>query len=197
MPSADGRHSALAVAHAEEPDFLGWPVASIRVLRALHHGPGRVLYGEPRWMDTPEVEAASADLGEPITYPAARNGCRWLVDGGYRWTRGDDDNIQFAEENVFAGKTVQRLTRTGQEWARISFEAVAAGDHSLEPAATAKPPDPQTPLWRVLYDDGYALVIAANASAAITLFEQYTAEEAHRAEPIDTGEPVVLSWTLG
>ena len=184
----------MALAHQEDPDFEGWPLASIRVLRALAIAEGRTLYGEPGWIDTAEVEAASDALGEPITYPAARNGCRWLVDGGYRWTRGDADNIEFAEETAFLGRCVQRLTEVGRRWAAISFELLPWGQTGSV-LGDRQPPDPVTPLWRVLTDTAEVLVIAADAPAAIALYEQTTGEDAHRAEAVDTTAPLVVGWS--
>lgn len=177
-------------------DFKDWPAAAIRVLRALH---------PVEWRDTEQVMAESARMGEKISYATARGGVNWLIRGTHRWVMDDPERLTFAEESVRGGLSIQRLNRTGARWAALSFElypvargrlaAAAREEDEPQEAIERPPPDPITPLWRVLTDHAEVLVIAATAQAAIALYERETGEQAHRAVGVDTVAPLVLGWS--
>jgi hypothetical protein len=174
----DHQSTELTRAH-DAQGFEHWPLAAIYTLRAM----GSV--GGNQWMDTVEVQEASQVIGRTLSYPAARNGIRYLV------------NTWDAEESVRDLWSIQRLTPKGRQRAARSFALFPAERKDREISVIEKlPPDPVTPLWRILYDEGEVLVIAADRQAALALFESETGEDAHRAEPVDTTAPVVLTWTL-
>lgn len=178
----------LGRVHLARPEFDHWPIAAVRVLRAMAEG---------KAMDTPAIEARSAELGEPITYSTARGGVRFLV-GGWRYS----DKETLAREwgsGPPKAVAIQQLTAAGVRRANLSLSLYpprprVEGVPERSPAPSA-PPDPSTPLWRVLTDTAEVLVIAASAPDAIALYEQETGESAHRAVAVDTTAPVVLGWS--
>jgi hypothetical protein len=180
-------------AHDEHREFRDWPKSAIAVLRAMWSG---------EWMDTEQIEEESRILGERITYASARGGARWLVSDAhpsyYRRNRYKSGRGIYAEESARRGRAIQRLTPRGKELAALSLRIFPARDTPIEVAGDAErsPPDPVTPLWRVLHDHGETLVIAADRQAALALFERETEEVPSRAEPIDTSAPMLLNWTM-
>ena len=186
----DHQSTELTRAHDRDADFEVWPRAAIYSLRALAQAePGA-------WMDTEEVEEASSRIGRNLHYASARGGIRFLVASPHDWKYRNPERVPAAEEGGYRGRrgrAVQRLTEEGWRLAARSFEIFPLGQEDGEVAE--RPPDPVTPLWRVLHDAGEVLVIAATAPAAMILFEQETGEDAHRAEAVDTAAPMVLDWT--
>lgn len=178
-------------------EFGALRFVGLRVLRALADG---------ATLNTYEVMEAAGPVDGPMTYQQARLGCRnlldYLADGELReWgTWRDDVAGAIAIESVSGrGRSLTTLTALGLELAATSMKLVGpTADDELagapEPIAE-RPPEPRTPLWRVLWDHGEVLVIAATAQQAIALYEGETGEQASRAEPVDTTAPLVLGWS--
>lgn len=172
------RRTELGLAHDKHSEFNRWPIASLRVLRALGAG-------DP--MDTYEIMEASEILGEKITYPATRAGIVFLAYGPM-WMRGCWD--AFAENDA----STTWLNQRGKELAALSLK-IYPPRQRIEPEIESLPPDPITPLWRVLSDTSETLVIAASVTDAIAIYETQTHREAYRAIAVDTSAPCVLGWS--
>jgi hypothetical protein len=179
--------NALLLAHGLE--FDDWPAAAVYALRCLHGG---------EWMDAFRVVEVAEVLGLPVSYSSARGGTRWLAGECGPWV---EDRTIFAtfplvEQRTRNSRRTARLTASGRNWADLSFQRYPADLKPLvEPRTYGPPPDPVTPLWRVLGDGTTYLVIAGDAQEAMQLVEtEHEGEIASRAIAVPTDDPLILGF---
>jgi hypothetical protein len=168
--------------------FLDWSRSALRVLRAMASG---------EVMDTAAIEDAARALEGRLSYQGVRGGVRELARDR-RWVYNPgSDSYELAKVEplleMWGGKTaegaacyVQQLTERGVELAKLCLE-LAPPEREVEPAEV-EPPEPVTPLWRVLCDDGERIVVAASRARAVEL----AGERAIRAESVDTAVEQVV-----
>lgn len=186
-------------------EFKGWSLNALRVLRTLADG---------ATLNTPQIEERARAMGMHLSYQTARQGCRWLLDnvdkpppkGWYcRYAGREYGTWQEPVEGAFAiesiertpkgayGKSLITLTELGQGLAARAVELLGVdGEEPLEPPAAPRPtipPDPLTPVWRVLTENnGLLVVVARDRPRAIEL----AGDTAVRVEPIDTSAEQVV-----
>lgn len=182
-------------AHSACEDFDGIGTAAIRAMRVL---------SRTEWRTCREALRLSEDhMGEGISEASMRNGFFGLMraplereDVPEAERRNEWDTWRYVENPDFVPLAVERgsggvlavqLTDAGEVLRQRSLEVFPPQSEIPEPQLE-EPPRPQTPLWRVLTDQGGAVVIAATAERAMEL----VGDGATRAEAIDTDTEQVI-----
>jgi hypothetical protein len=182
-------------AHSACEDFDGVGLAAIRALRVL---------SRTEWRTVREAVRLSEDhMGEGISEASMRNGFYGLMYAPREWETVPEEErknewntvrviatpgfVPLAVERGAGGQLSAQLTDAGEALRQRSLE-VFPPQSEIPEAEVEEPPRPQTPLWRVLTDEGGAVVVAASAERALEL----VGEEAVRAEPIDTSAEKVV-----